>query len=621
VRIIRTALLVFTAASLAQAQLLSNATLSGKYFVRHVQISTDINNTPTDERSLIGSLTFDGKGGYSFSGQQVIGSGAPGAFSISGTYGMKQDGELSLTNPQQPGFLINARYGSEAILGATTEAPGGIFDIFVAIPAPLSTASDSKATLAVSYNFVDYELSVTPLQLTTAGGALQFDGAGNVAMTTGQGHSTGINAGAPQKQTPGGGYTVNADGTGTLTFQLPTGTAASGAIFGTGVRTLAISQSGNMVIAGTPGGHDLLIGLRNAATDNLTLPAAFAGRYWVTDFQASAGTQGSLQDFVGSLTVISADNAAIITQRVHASSVPSHYNLTSSSNYAVAKGGGSLNAGSAVLLVGKGGNFLGVDVGGTTAQPDANGYAIILGVQIPTVSGTGVFLNPQGVINAASNAPVGSPISPGEFITLYGSGLAASTVVAAPPYPSQAGGVSVSIGGLPAPIYLVSSGQINCLVPYGVSIAAGTTTIVVTNAGTASNTVTVPIAASSPGIFSADLSGQGDGAVVHQSGALVNAANPAQPNELLTMYLTGMGALQTPIGDGVAPGIIDSVTTNTTLQIDGVTAKLQYSGIQPSYPGLYQINFYVPPVPDHGEVQMILITSDSATSEISLFVQ
>jgi uncharacterized protein (TIGR03437 family) len=47
----------------------------------------------------------------------------------------------------------------------------------------------------------------------------------------------------------------------------------------------------------------------------------------------------------------------------------------------------------------------------------------------------------------------------------------------------------------------------------------------------------------------------------------------------------------------------------------------QYSGIQPSCPGLYQINFYVPPVPGHGEVPMILIASDSATSEISLFVQ
>jgi uncharacterized protein (TIGR03437 family) len=87
------------------------------------------------------------------------------------------------------------------------------------------------------------------------------------------------------------------------------------------------------------------------------------------------------------------------------------------------------------------------------------------------------------------------------------------------------------------------------------------------------------------------------------------------------MYLTGMGPLQNPIADGVAPGAIDSVKTSTTLQIDGVIAKLQYSGIQPSYPGLYQINFYMPAIPDHGEVTVLLITSDAATSEISLFAQ
>jgi uncharacterized protein (TIGR03437 family) len=262
-----------------------------------------------------------------------------------------------------------------------------------------------------------------------------------------------------------------------------------------------------------------------------------------------------------------------------------------------------------------------VDAGGSSASPDNNGYSVALLIPIPAVSGPGVFLNPQGVINAASNAPVGNAISPGEFIALYGSGLSSQTVVTSPPYPLMAGGVSVSIGGQPAPVYVVSSGQINCLVPYGVSTASGTTTIVVNNNGALSNTVTVRVAASSPGIFSADLSGQGDGAIVHLNGALVNSKSPATPGEVLVMYLTGMGGLQTPVADGVAAGAIDSVNTSTTVQVDGVTAKVLYSGINPSYPGLYQINFQVPPVPDHGEVQLLLFTSESATSQISLFMQ
>ena len=57
---------------------------------------------------------------------------------------------------------------------------------------------------------------------------------------------------------------------------------------------------------------------------------------------------------------------------------------------------------------------------------DSGAYEIYFGVQAPAQAGTGVFLNPLGVVNAASSAPAGNPISPGEFVTLYGTGLAKS---------------------------------------------------------------------------------------------------------------------------------------------------------------------------------------------------
>ena len=63
-------------------------------------------------------------------------------------------------------------------------------------------------------------------------------------------------------------------------------------------------------------------------------------------------------------------------------------------------------------------------------------YEIYFGVQAPALTGTGVFLNPLGVVNAASSAPPGNPISPGEFVTLFGTGLAKSNQTAAPPYPA-----------------------------------------------------------------------------------------------------------------------------------------------------------------------------------------
>ena len=39
-------------------------------------------------------------------------------------------------------------------------------------------------------------------------------------------------------------------------------------------------------------------------------------------------------------------------------------------------------------------------------------------------SGSGVYLNPLGVVNAGNFAPFTNPIAPNEFITLFGTGLA-----------------------------------------------------------------------------------------------------------------------------------------------------------------------------------------------------
>jgi uncharacterized protein (TIGR03437 family) len=237
--------------------------------------------------------------------------------------------------------------------------------------------------------------------------------------------------------------------------------------------------------------------------------------------------------------------------------------------------------------VGNDSTLIVTDVGtniGSNQPGGQNNFQITLGVRIPTLTGPGVFVNPQGIINPAANVPVGYPISPGEFIAIYGSGLAAQTLTAAPPYPAALGGVGVSIGGFPAPIYLVSSGQINCLVPYEVSTASGTTTITVTNGNTTSNIVTVPIAATSPGVFSIDLSGAGDGAITHANGTLVNAAGPAVPGETVVVYLTGFGALKTSIIDGQAPNPQgpDSAVAQVLVQVDGVTSpNVTYAGINP----------------------------------------
>src|SRR6185295_3063226 len=122
---------------------------------------------------------------------------------------------------------------------------------------------------------------------------------------------------------------------------------------------------------------------------------------------------------------------------------------------------------------------------------DPTAYEVFLGVRMPDVSGTGVFLNPQGVLNGGSFAPPGAPISPGEFITLYGTGLAPVALAVHPPTTAGVAGVQVFINDRLAPVSYVSGTQINTLVPYGT--VESTATIKVDNNRTMSNAIVVPV--------------------------------------------------------------------------------------------------------------------------------
>ncbi len=108
---------------------------------------------------------------------------------------------------------------------------------------------------------------------------------------------------------------------------------------------------------------------------------------------------------------------------------------------------------------------------------DSLSYELSFGVRMPTQSGAGVFVDPQRVLNGASFA-LGYPVSPGGFVTLFGTGLSPQTTNAKTfPFPLTLGNVSATVNGKGAPIYLVSPTQISLVVPY--STTGSTATIVV----------------------------------------------------------------------------------------------------------------------------------------------
>jgi uncharacterized protein (TIGR03437 family) len=238
----------------------------------------------------------------------------------------------------------------------------------------------------------------------------------------------------------------------------------------------------------------------------------------------------------------------------------------------------------------------------TTGLGGSLEVSVSLQASIPT--GTGVYLNPTGVVNSASFAPFTARIAPGELLTLYGSNLAASTKVAGIPFPTTGlGGVQVTIGGYPAAIYYVSPTQISAIVPYEVTVG-DVVGIQVNNNGTMSNILTQYVSNTAPGVFTQNQSGTGYGEIEHLGigntvsavGSVVTDGNPAVEGETLAAYLTGLGAVSPTIADGApGPSTTPSATANTvTVDFNGVAGTNDFSGLAPTYSGLYQLNFVIP---------------------------
>lgn len=611
-RIIQFAFLAGFAAT-AWGQTLATSSLAGKYYARHVEFTTDAANNVTDARSITGTITFNGAGNYSFTGQQVIGTGTAASFNVSGTYSVSPAGIATISNPQKPALTLNARYGTEAVIGSSTEAADNTFDIFVAIPA--SPGPLTNSSVKASWSATDFELTgASTAQVRDSIVALTLDGAGNVSSLSATGHAAPANGGNTLNQSYSGAtYSVNSDGSGTITFPLPSGLSAPVAMLSSAARTIAVSKSGNVILGATPGGHDIFIAVRNSATPVVLTSGT---RFWTAGLRVDF--TGYSNNYAGSSNTIAQNSSFINTRRLHETGFATAINVTDASPYTVAIDGTG-SAGATRIAV-ESGDFVGAKTGN---QLDPTGYEITFGIGIPAVTGTGVFVNPQGILNAGSNAPAGDAISPGEFITIYGTGLAVAPATAtALPFPTSLGGVSVSINGALAPIDFVSAAQINCIVPYGLNGASAT--IVVTSNGVVSNTVTVPAASTSPGIFSLDSTGLRDGAITHANNIPVNAASPAKKGETVVMYLSGLGALTTPVADGNGATTLNNATTLLQVFVNGIavqSAAVLYHGLS-SEAGLYQINFTVPAnLTVSGTLPVAILTPDAFTDEVNIAVQ
>jgi uncharacterized protein (TIGR03437 family) len=231
------------------------------------------------------------------------------------------------------------------------------------------------------------------------------------------------------------------------------------------------------------------------------------------------------------------------------------------------------------------------------------------------------------VLNGASFA-TGQPLAPGSLGSLFGVAIvnapaAASTV----PLPMSLGGLSLTVGGVAAPLLYVSATQVNFQVPWTVPV--GPADVIATVNGTALTKFTVTIAPVEPGVFSLQYGvGQAiatnlDGTLVAPVGSIPGlVTRPAKPGDAIIVYATGLGAVSPSIDSGAAPGsVLRDTSVKAQVLIGGKSSDVPFSGLSPQFVGVNQLNVVVPSVAA-GSVPL-QINSDGviSTDQVTISVQ
>jgi uncharacterized protein (TIGR03437 family) len=224
-------------------------------------------------------------------------------------------------------------------------------------------------------------------------------------------------------------------------------------------------------------------------------------------------------------------------------------------------------------------------------------------------------LNPHATLHVFDPV-VGGAIAPGNIVQIYGSNFSSATAAASSiPLPFTLAGTSVTIGGLPAPLYFVSPGQINAQAPF--ELAPGGSYQVQVNAnGALSTPDSVQVSGVSPGIAALP-----SGAVIaqHLDATLVTEASPAKPGETIVFYLAGLGAVSPSVSTGTASpaGPLATPTAPVTVTVGSTSATVLFAGMTPGLVGLYQCNVQVPSSAADGDL-LLSVSQQGVVSNMTI---
>lgn len=209
------------------------------------------------------------------------------------------------------------------------------------------------------------------------------------------------------------------------------------------------------------------------------------------------------------------------------------------------------------------------------------------------------------IVNGASQAP--TSVAPGEIISIFGTAIG-----------STQAGSQVLINGMTAPLIYASPNQLNAVVPYEVG-SARIAAIQVQSFGALSAAWGVPVAASSPAIFTIAADGLGPGAVLNQDNSINSASKPAARGSAIQIYATGGGQTSPASYTGAVAGGAAGLTLPVTVTIGGASAQVLCAGSAPGeIDGVVQINAIVPTGIVTGGSVPVVVTIGGAASQAAV---
>jgi uncharacterized protein (TIGR03437 family) len=192
------------------------------------------------------------------------------------------------------------------------------------------------------------------------------------------------------------------------------------------------------------------------------------------------------------------------------------------------------------------------------------------------------------------------------------------------PLPATLSGISVSVGGVAAPIYSVSNAagteQVNFQVPFEM---AGRTTasVIVVRDGQASAPVDVTLSPVQPAVYTRDGT---EAIALHAADySLAGSDHPLRAAEYAFVYVSGLG----PVANAPATGAGGPATPPSTALADvrvllgGVKCDVQFTGLAPGFTGVYQVNFRVPSGVAMGPRDLVVRANAVDSPAVRVYVQ